>query len=82
MAIGLEKVCTNCGSERFLTYESIRQTVVIDGNGDTIDVHEVHSSKRDGVIKCIECNVSTRQSSLVTAQYFHEVIAIERGETL
>lgn len=75
MGDGLQKVCPNCGGERFFVDESVRQTVIIDGDGSTVERYEIHSSKRDEELRCVECNITIDTiESLVTETYFHEVI--------
>lgn len=75
MGDGLQKVCPNCGGERFYADESVRQTVIIEGDGSTVERYEILSSKRDEEIRCQTCHISIDTlESLVTESYFHEVI--------
>lgn len=75
MGDGLQQVCPNCGGERFFADESVRQTVIIEGDGSTIERYEVLSSKRDEQVRCVECHITIDTlESLVTSSYFHEVI--------
>lgn len=75
MGDGLTKVCPNCGEQTFYADESVRQTVIIEGDGSTVDRYEVLSSKRDEGIRCVSCHITIDTlDSLVTESYFHEVI--------
>lgn len=75
MGDGLTKVCPNCGDERFYADESVRQTVIIDGDGSTVERYEILSSKRDEAVRCVSCHITIDTlESLVTESYFHEVI--------
>lgn len=71
---GTELVCPNCGNETFLVTESIRRTVMVDGEGNAIAEQEVHHTNRSRGFQCSQCKVESLQENLVTSEYFHEEI--------
>jgi hypothetical protein len=74
----MTKVCPNCGSEHFLAYESVRQEVLIDGEGSTIEIRDTLKSKRDEGIICKGCGISIDGlEHLVNESEFHENIAVD-----
>lgn len=72
-----KKVCPECGCESFKSYEQVTRAVIIDGDSNTVKVCEDTS---EGILyntmTCIGCKNELTPNSLVTEEFFHEVVAL------
>ena len=70
-----ELVCPNCGNEYFFTTQNIREEVIVDGEGNQIDVIKTLSQLRDPSRRCTQClRIYNSVDELVTAYEFHTKI--------
>jgi predicted RNA-binding Zn-ribbon protein involved in translation (DUF1610 family) len=75
MSNGNELVCPNCGNEHFFTTQKVREEVIVDGEGNQIDVIKTLSQLRDPSRRCTSClRAYDSVDQLVTAYEFHTKI--------
>ena len=67
-------VCPNCGNDHFFTTQNVREEVVVDGEGNQIDVVRTLSQLRASSRRCTYC-LRTYDSvdELVTAYEFKKL---------
>lgn len=71
-----EKVCPNCGNNRFTTERVTSEVVRIDGNGEVQKVIECNDTEFHNGLHCTDCDIHLDGfDQLVSESYFHEVIA-------
>lgn len=74
----MDSVCPNCGGSRFTKIRTVRERVLIDGNGEELDVLNSDVLGESDELLCGTCgNAMDSIDELVTEAFFHEVICAE-----
>lgn len=75
------KVCPKCGCDQFKSAEQVTRAVIVDGEGEVLEVREDMSvGVLLNTLTCAECSEDLTVPQLVTEEHFHEVIALEDKE--
>jgi hypothetical protein len=70
-----ERVCPNCGCGLFKVTQSLVREVTVDGDRNTMTVHEPFSTHSGKDMTCVDCTQVYKEEALIDDEDFHEAAA-------